>query len=61
MIQGMKTAKRCRCCSEQGELGTCGDCQLDHVCPDCWREQRCCALRRRLLDGFRQSLEESKW
>ena len=45
MNQENENGKKCRFCSEQGELGTCGTCQLDEVCPDCWAIGKCCARR----------------
>ena len=43
MITALKTAKRCRVCGESvEELGTCGDCQREDVCVECWMTNQCC-------------------
>ena len=39
---------KCNVCNELvNELGTCGDCRHERVCPECWQAQECCAIMRR--------------
>jgi ATP-dependent helicase YprA (DUF1998 family) len=39
-----KVAWGCRICkTATTELGKCGNCQQEDVCPDCWMTSRCCA------------------
>lgn len=50
MTDSEEIKTKCRFCSERGELGTCGTCQLDDVCPDCFAIGKCCARRSRWVD-----------
>lgn len=41
---------KCRFCNSYDELGTCGTCGLNEVCPDCFSISKCCVRRSMWVD-----------